>query len=47
MKDKCEDFTGGTVRVVREKEIRLYGNVGRDISCWRRGMVKGKDERSA
>lgn len=33
-----EDFPGETFRVVKEKEIRLYGNAGRDVSFWRRGI---------
>jgi hypothetical protein len=43
-----EDFTGETVRLVREKEVRLYGDVMLSTSTLvldgRRGMGKVKDE---
>jgi len=34
----------GYVRVVREMDVRLYGEYRTSRLCWRRGMVKVKDE---
>src|SRR3989304_2305542 len=41
-----EDFPGETFRVLKEKEIRLYGDasVGRGGWCWRRGINRMMNE---
>ncbi len=39
-----EDFPGETFRVLKEKEVRLHGSIGRQGWCWRHGMGRGKDE---
>lgn len=33
-----EDFTGELVHVLKEKEVRLYGEIARQDWCWRRGI---------
>jgi hypothetical protein len=34
-----EDFTGETLRVVKEKEVKQFGEYRTLRSCWMRGII--------